>query len=119
MDGFNILEQLIHLTNKRHGVIASNIANTDTPNYKAKDIKFKQTLDAEIELITTNAGHIKTGNSNLSEEVESEMTKPWADGNNVEMDKEVAKMTENSILFQAGISMLSTKIRMFKNALRR
>jgi flagellar basal-body rod protein FlgB len=49
----------------------------------------------------------------------SEETQPWADGNNVELDLEVAKMTENALVHQAGLTMLTTKIRMFKNALRR
>jgi flagellar basal-body rod protein FlgB len=44
-------------------------------------------------------------------------TQPWIDQNNVELDQEVAKMTENAMLYQAGVTLLSTKIRMFKSAL--
>jgi flagellar basal-body rod protein FlgB len=119
MDSFRILEQLIQFTNMRHGVLTSNIANADTPGYKAKDVSFKQTLNDEMELRTTNVRHIKTGGSGSSGEVENGTANAWADGNTVELDMEVAKMTENSMLYQAGISMLSTKIRMFKTALRR
>lgn len=119
-EGFSILERLIHLTNARHGVIASNIANADTPQYKAMDLKFSQSLnEATIELKTTSPGHIVSTKSALSEEVSAEVSQPWADGNSVELDMEVSKMTENALLFQAGMNMLSAKIRMFKNALRR
>jgi flagellar basal-body rod protein FlgB len=119
-DGFNILERLIHFANLRHGVITSNIANVDTPDYRAKDLKFDQLLNNElIELKTTSTQHIKNIDFSLSYEAETEPGEQWADRNNVTLDMEVAKMTENSLLFQAALHMLSTKFRMFKNALRR
>jgi len=118
--GFEILERLITLTGMRHGVIASNIANVDTPDYRARDIRFGELLDsAMVELTTTNPKHLKGGNPGSSSEALVETTQPWADGNNVEIDMEVAKMVENAVLLQAGINMLSTRIRMFKSALRR
>ncbi len=118
-DGFRILERFLHAANVRHGVIASNIANVDTPGYRAKDIKFEQILDSEIKIKKTSPKHMDNGSFNRSGDISIETTQQWADKNNVEMDMEVAKMTENAILFQAGISMLSTKIKMFKAALRR
>lgn len=118
--GFKILERLITLTSMRHGVIASNIANGDTPDYRARDIRFEDLLDsAGVELTTTNPKHLKAGNPGSSGAALVETTQPWADGNNVEIDMEVAKMVENAVLFQAGINMLSTRMRMFKSALRR
>lgn len=119
-DGFKILENLLHLASLRHGVIASNIANVDTPDYKVKDLKFEQFLNDElIELKTTSPQHITNMNLGLSEEVRIELGQQWVDKNNVELDMEVAKMTENALLFQAALHMFSTKISMFKNALRR
>lgn len=119
-DGFKILETLLYITNARHGVIASNIANVDTPLYKAKDIKFDMNLQEEvIALKVTNAKHISNVASPISKEVKYEENQPWLDENNVELDMEIAKMTENALLYQAGANMLSAKIKMFKNALRR
>ncbi|MBI4620064.1 MAG: flagellar basal body rod protein FlgB [Desulfobacterales bacterium] len=118
-DGFKILENLIHLTNMRHGVIASNIANVDTPDYKARDVKFEQILGERMELKTTNPKHLKNSYQDSSGEIVTKTTQEGTDKNNVNLDTEVAKMTENAMLYQAGISMLSIKIRMFKNALRR
>lgn len=119
MDSFRLLEQLIQFTSARHGVLTSNIANADTPGYKAKDVSFNKTLNDELELATTNAGHTRTGGGISPLNIETISANAWADGNTVELDMEVAKMTENSMLFQAGLSMLSTRIRMFKNAIRR
>ena len=119
-DGFRILERLIHLTSTRHGIITSNIANVDTPNYKARDIRFDKILDdAVLEIRTTSPQHIKSSDPEISGTLDIEPSRSWGDGNNVELDMEVAKMTENAMLFQAGIKMLATKISMFKSALRR
>ncbi len=116
-----ILENLITYTLKRHGVLLSNIANVDTPEYKVKDLIFPKLVEEEgLKLYTTNDKHIQTEEINKPEEEVIELNiENWDDKNNVELDKEVAKVTENSILYQTGLHMLSTRIRMFKNALRR
>lgn len=119
-NGFNTLEHLLRLTNLRQGVLSSNIANADTPDYKSKDLKFEQLLNNELmELKTTSPRHIRNIDLALSEDVSEEPGQEWADKNNVQLDMEVAKMTENALLFQAALHMFSTKIRMFKNAVRR
>jgi len=120
-DSIKILENLIVYTAKRHGVLSSNIANVDTPEYKAKDLLFPKLVEEEgIKLATTNEKHIKNEPiKDLKEETIEVAVENWDDKNNVELDKEVAKMTENSILYQTSLNMLSARIRMFKNALRR
>jgi len=117
-DSMNVLERVVRQASIRNGVLASNIANVDTPNYQAKDVKFSQVLGNEMSMTITDARHIQTGSAeNKSGEIEEVDGKPWADKNNVEMDQEVAKMTENAMLFQAGITLLKKKIQMFKSAL--
>jgi len=119
-NGFNILERLIPLTNLRHGVITSNIANADTPDYEAKDLKFEQLLSDELLGLKTTCGkHIETTHLVSAGDAGPEAGEQWLDRNNVHLDMEVAKMTENALLFQAALQMFSTKIRMFKNAVRR
>ena len=117
-DGFSILERVVHQANVRNGVLASNIANVDTPNYKARDVSFGQVLGTEMGLVTTDPKHLAGNNAEGSVEPRADDTQPWADGNNVELDQEVAKMTENAMFFQAGVTLLSKKVQMFKNALR-
>lgn len=119
-DSFNMLERILHAANARHAVIAANISNADTPNYKARDIKFENLLNsATMEMAKTNKKHMVGGGSGLPGEISSEVTQPWADRNNVEVDMEVSKMTENAMLYQAGVTMLAKKISMYKTALRR
>jgi flagellar basal-body rod protein FlgB len=119
-DIFNTLERQIHAANVRHGVIASNIANVDTPGYKARDVKFDEALEtATIELRKTSPAHMGNSDGASGEKVAVESRASWGDGNNVELDMEVAKMTENAVFFQTAVTLLSTNIRMFKTALRR
>jgi flagellar basal-body rod protein FlgB len=118
MDEFKILERFINFTNMRHGVLTSNIANADTPGYKARDMEFKQALNNEIELSTTDPRHINPAGGGVSAETETDTSNSWKDENNVEIDMETAKMMENAMSFQAGITVLNTKIKMFKDAIR-
>jgi flagellar basal-body rod protein FlgB len=119
-DGIQTLERIIQQASTRNRVLASNIANVDTPNYRAKDVTFSQVLGNEVAMITTNTKHLQgaSGSGGGSGEIISPDQKPWADKNNVEMDQEVAKMTQNAMLFETGITLIKKKIQMFKNALR-
>lgn len=118
-EGFRILQEILRFAGIRHNLIVSNIANVDTPGYRVKDVEFKSLLKEEtLELKRTSGSHIPfaiSGHIDMKEEEKGE----WKDKNNVELDREMAKLTENALLFEAGLAMLSTKIRMFKNALRR
>jgi flagellar basal-body rod protein FlgB len=117
-DGMNVLEGILRQANIRHSVLASNVANVDTPNFKAKDVSFGSLLGNEILLASTNPKHLQVAVGSNSGDVKIEETQPWADKNNVEMDMQVAKMTENAMFYEAGITLLKRKIQMFKNALR-
>jgi flagellar basal-body rod protein FlgB len=114
-----ILERLVQQTGIRHGVLASNIANVDTPNYRARDVSFGQVLGSEMHMVTTDPQHLQAGESaGGAGEVQGEDSRPWADKNNVEMDLEVAKMTENAMLMEAAVTLLTKKIQMYKNAMK-
>ncbi|MBI5665169.1 MAG: flagellar basal body rod protein FlgB [Nitrospirae bacterium] len=116
---FGILHKMIQASSARHKVIASNIANSDTPGYKAKDVKFSGVLNNEVRMATTDPKHIQGKNGGKgSSTVEVENDLSWGDRNNVELDVEVAKMTENSLRHEASLKILNSKIRMYKNAIR-
>jgi flagellar basal-body rod protein FlgB len=118
-DGFSILERMVRSASVRQGVISSNIANVDTPGYKAKDVKFESILESEVGLKVTNPRHLGGSESGVAPIITEADAQSWPDKNTVELDQEVAKMTENAMLYHSGVSMLETKIRMFKSALRR
>lgn len=119
-DIFKTLEGQLRASTMRHGVIASNIANVDTPGYKARDVKFNEALsEASVVLRNTNPGHMAPAGQAAGGSVESDQRPSWGDQNNVELDIEVSKMTENAILFQAATTILSKNIQMYKQALKR
>lgn len=115
---FNVLHRILQTTGQRQKLLASNIANAETPGYKAKDIKFGSLLKSETNLLTTNSNHMKNMNGNsVSGQIVLENTSSWNDNNNVELNSEIAKMTENELTQSAAIKILNTKIKMYKSAI--
>jgi flagellar basal-body rod protein FlgB len=102
-----ILEHMLDVSAFRHKVLTSNIANADTPGYKAKDIAFQKELD--------NA--VATDGKGGYEIYESGTTMPNRDGNTVNLDMEMAKVAENTLIYNTAVEVMSMKIRMTKDAL--
>lgn len=116
---FKVLHKILKATNMRQKVLASNIANADTPGYKAKDVKFGNLLNNEMKMMTTSSKHIKsTGSKGIGSSFTVETNPSWGDRNNVELNVETAKMTENALTHSAAIKILNTKIKMYKAAIR-
>ena len=116
--GFRILHRLIKAADMRQRVVSSNIANADTPGYKARDVKFGDMLGKEMKLKSTNPKHVGNENSNnMSSQLVIEENPSWGDRNNVELNVEMAKMTENSLFHNAAIKLLNSKMKMFKSAI--
>jgi flagellar basal-body rod protein FlgB len=121
-NGFRILEKMVYAAQVRHKLLSSNIANTDTPKYRAKDVDFKSFIeDASASLKATDPRHMQApaGSAGPSGSLNVTESQSWGDDNNVELDMEVAKMTENGLLYETAVKLMSTKMRMIKNALGR
>jgi flagellar basal-body rod protein FlgB len=116
--GFKILHRLIKAADVRQRIVSSNIANADTPGYKARDVKFGNMLEKEMKLKSTNPKHMSSENSiKMWNQFVIEENPSWGDRNNVELNVEMAKMTENSLYHNAAIKILNAKIKMFKSAI--
>ncbi|GAB6137661.1 flagellar basal body rod protein FlgB [Halanaerobaculum tunisiense] len=112
---------------KKHQSISNNIANADTPNYKRKQVNFKQQLESAIEdknqLAVTNKSHIALHKSNLSS-VEPKMateedTKVRKDGNNVNIDAEMANLAKNTIKYQTVSKQLGNQFNRLQNVIKK
>lgn len=111
---------------RRQQMIASNIANADTPNYKARDMDFRGALQgalqqrfAPLALATSSAGHLKSANS-LPFEMYAGYRVPMqasVDGNTVDMDVERAAFTENSLHYEASITFINGLLRGMQTAI--
>jgi len=95
-----------------------NIANADTPNYKSKDINFDKALNQEVsQLAATHEKHIK-GGPGQSGEIITKTDGAWKDGNNVELNEEMAKIRENNKMHDFYLARFSGYIKKFKMAIR-
>lgn len=113
----------LNLQAHRQQLIASNIANADTPHYKARDIDFKASLQGamggQLGLVRTAAGHLSAGNgapAGASLKYRGE-TQSSVDGNTVDMDVERAAFAENAVQYEAGITFINQLLRQVQSAL--
>lgn len=112
------------LYSKRSSLLASNIANANTPNFKARDIDFRAVLagagDGRIGLQTTQPGHITgpgalLGGPDLLYRVP---TQPSLDGNTVNAEIEQAEFTENAVRYQSTLTFLTGRFQGLKLAIK-
>jgi flagellar basal-body rod protein FlgB len=111
----------------KHNSIVSNITNMDTPNYKAFDFIVEEELEKAMgarrsfELQKTRAGHLPSRKIRLDniapKVVSSSGFAHRADGNSVDIDKEMAKMAENSLMYNTSAQILSKKFQGLKSVI--
>lgn len=102
------LQNALNLRAHRQQVLASNIANADTPNYKAKDIDFAKELQrvqgvqsGNLAMSATSPRHLQpVGGSMSAQALFRTAVQPSIDGNTVDMDVERAQFTDNAIHYQ-------------------
>jgi flagellar basal-body rod protein FlgB len=111
---FNVLERALDYSALRQKVISENIANADTPNYKAKQVNFRSFFQQELrnafEGRRTDPRHIPI-RSSTSNPVQ-QTSNPFQynhNGNSVDMDEEMSKLAENQIYYYALADRLSGK----------
>lgn len=121
-------ETALDLRSIKHNTVVSNIANMDTPNYKAFEFiveeEFGKLMDAgmNIELKKTHPNHIsgkENGLCNQGIEINDRcQLTTRADGNSVNIDKEMASMAENNLIYNSLAQILSNKFEGLKNAIK-
>jgi flagellar basal-body rod protein FlgB len=98
------LEHYMDLLSARQKLVASNIANADTPGYKSKDIDFQFEFMSQI----------KNGSPNV---VETQGLVVKNDGNNVSMDREARLLAENSLRFNMASALIKTQLKIMTDAI--
>jgi len=120
---FGVHDNALLLFERRTQILSENIANVDTPGYKAKDINFDQVLqnqqEQSVKLTATHKGHIDLSQDAFSEDIKfRQVDQSSADGNTVDMQKEKAAFAENTVRYQTTLHVLSRKISGLKSAFR-
>ena len=121
---FGIHEQALKLRARRSEVLAANLANADTPGYKARDFDFKAMLSREmlpaVRLASTRQGHIQADNNIVpnTQMLYRNPQQPSLDGNTVEAEREQVEYSANAVSYQASLRFLEGRIKSLKTAIR-
>ncbi|HEX8542363.1 MAG TPA: flagellar basal body rod protein FlgB [Pseudomonas sp.] len=122
-------QDAMSLRAERQQVLANNIANADTPNFRARDFDFSAELSSAlhngrfnergITLATTSDRHLHADSDSFStRELQYRVPdQPSLDGNTVDMDRERAQFTDNAVKYQASLTLLSSKLQSLKTAM--
>jgi flagellar basal-body rod protein FlgB len=137
----NLLHRALDLRTAKHQSTTSNIANQDTPFYKAKEMNFKKAIrdfippPMDVPMSTTNKAHFALtmklnltdtqhipvgghprGAESYIEESQDKTTR--LDQNNVNAEREMAQMAENNLMFNASSQMIAGRFGELKSAIR-
>src|SRR5699024_8634310 len=107
------LEQSLDYSTKKNQIISNNIANVDTPNFKAKDVSFKNVLSEEMDHLTTKSHpkHITFSSEQYQPYtmITKQNTQYNHNGNNVDIEKEMAELAKNQIYYRSMVDRLNGK----------
>lgn len=118
--------QALEVAARRLELLASNIANADTPNYKARDIDFRTALTRAADergaaaMAVTQPGHIRsTAGAGVPGEPQYRVPNHAAlDGNTVDGQLEKAAFAENAVRYQASLDFINGRLRSLRTALK-
>ncbi len=111
----------------RSNILASNIANADTPGYKARDIDFKSILSRQVTptgvepigMRSTNAAHIRIDQPWSGAELQYRNSlQPSLDGNTVDSEVEYTQFAQNTLMYQASLQILGGRFKTLISAIR-
>lgn len=112
---FGVHDNALLMFEQRTQLLAENIANADTPNYKARDIDFDSVLrDANVEQINLNStheGHMALPGGVADQQIQYRAPDQMSiDGNSVNVQEEKAAFAENTVRYQTTLNILSRRI---------
>ena len=115
------LEKALNLRSIQHRALASNIANMDTPNYKAVELDVAEKMNRHngsvpgIKLVRTHADHLPFRNHRTDSVSLKAVTPPAyslrGDGNTVDIDQTMGRLAENTLLYNAAAKLISNKLK--------
>ncbi|MBT9495632.1 MAG: flagellar basal body rod protein FlgB [Paucibacter sp.] len=126
-DALNFQTQALTLRSERQRLLASNIANADTPGFQAKDMDFARALREASSgaaqagaLRTTQSAHIAppAGARSESQQQYSTAAQTNLDSNTVDMDRERASFADNSVKYEATLRFISGSVRTALDAMK-
>jgi len=124
----SLLEKSLNLRSVNQRVLASNIANMDTPHFKAFEINLAEEMartprpGADIPMVRTHVNHLP-GAPQTADRIRPKAAKPpdfslRGDGNTVDIDRTMGKLAENTLLYNAATQLISKKFKGLKSVIK-
>ncbi len=123
-NALGIHDDALLVRSQRSSILANNLANADTPGFKARDIDFKAVLSGEVSkhsslaMAKTSQGHIQGRDSSEIESLYRNPLQPSIDGNTVDENIENTEFTTNAMAYNASFEFLNTKFKGLTGAIR-
>lgn len=126
MNNISLLQSAMDASSLRQKVISNNVANVETPNYKAKQVVFEDILKQHLSNQTnfegnrTDPRHLVIGNSNdipTAKTVENTETVMQNNGNNVDIDQEMTSMGKNALYYYTLTQQLDSEFQQLSIAI--
>jgi flagellar basal-body rod protein FlgB len=124
---FAVLEKTLNVTDVRHKALLSNIANAETPGYRAKDVNFDVELKRQLSSATsgvtmqrTSVGHISLGKGGTPPVmvVDDPSGAPGLDGNTVDLETEMVRLADNTLRYEISTILMKKKFQGLLNAIK-
>lgn len=132
-DAMELVQKSLDAAALQHNVIANNLANVDTPGFKRSEVIFTESLKKaiqqreegsnQLELSTTDTQHIATNPISQLEDVKPQVvmqqnTTLRNDQNNVDIDVEMAKLAQNTVIYQTLAQLTASQFTQLRSAIR-
>jgi flagellar basal-body rod protein FlgB len=124
----DVAAKALDLRSQRHALIVSNLANADTPGYKAFDLLVEESIQKQnqvqphVQMTRTQPGHFSapgdTGFGNAAEIIRTPAPNDLrGDGNTVDMDREMSNLAANQLLYRASAQVVAKKFQWLKSVI--
>ncbi|WP_242620501.1 flagellar basal body rod protein FlgB [Senegalia massiliensis] len=126
-NNMNLMNTALDGYSKRNEAINNNISNVNTPGYKKNKVSFEENLKEQLnmgnslKLNTTNSRHIGFKNKQINTDIKITKDNSYStrnDGNNVNIDVEMANLTKNTMLYNAIARQVSNESKKIRNIIR-
>ena len=116
------LKRALDVSHVRNRVIAENIANSETPGFKGSSVDFQRAMadannSADLNMSKTSKMHISPKGSNMAVKIDKSDSPTRADGNNVDQNMEMTRLSENAIVYNTAAELLNRKLKLLKFAI--
>ncbi len=112
----NFIESQLSVASKRQQVLSANIANVDTPDYRAQDVTFEERLET-LNMVGTAGSHMTSAGKGTGFRMFDVDTEPKPNGNTVDLDRELTEVTKNGLQFVTLMQFLQNKMRTLRSSI--